>query len=164
MASLLTREVIGAILVSLVFLIAFVIWRRVSSTRAAQETTLENPLSFRDGELLFRALYVSTVFADSPLERVWAFGLGNRGKCEIFASDDSLSLRRTGEDDFSIPRDQIQKLTRGSATIDKGVEPRGLLQIHWSLGQRDLITNLRITVDQEKRIRNLEEKLGVRSE
>jgi hypothetical protein len=159
-----TREVIGAILVSLAFLIAFVIWRRISWRRAAQETALDNPLSFRDGEVLFSALYVSTVFADSPLERVWAFGLGNRGKCEVFASDEALSLRRVGEADFSIPRDQIHKLTRGSATIDKGVEPRGLLQIHWSLGQRDLITNLRITVDQEKRIRILGEKLGVRSE
>ncbi len=149
---------------SLVFLIAFVIWRRISSRRAAQEASLENPGSFREGELLFRALYVSTVFADSPLERVWAFGLGNRGKCEVFASDDALSLRRVGEGDFSIPRDEIHMLTRGSATIDKGVEPRGLLQIHWTLGERDLITNLRITVDQEKRIRILEEKLGVRSE
>jgi hypothetical protein len=88
--------------------------------------------------------YASTVFGDSQLNRVWAHGLGGRGKAKIFVDAAGVSLERIGEPSILIPAQDLLALGRVSATIDKGVEKNGLLALTWRLGDTELVTNLRV--------------------
>lgn len=160
---MLTREVIGATLIAAVLLIALFIFMRVQKRKISQESVLEAPSQAQEGVRLFQCLYVATVFESSPLERVWAYGLGNRGKAEVAASDSGIGLLRQGERGFLIPYSSIVSIARQSATIDKGVEARGLVQIHWKLGEQELLTNLRITTDQEFNLEKLKQIVSGRS-
>lgn len=150
-----TREVIGTVLVSLVFLIAGYIFLRVRKRRSIQESTLVKPLDAKDGDVIFACMYVATVFAARPLERVWAFGLGLRGKAEIRSSSEGISICRHGETSFMVPFESLLTVERASATIDRGVERGGLIQIRWWLGTQELITSLRITTNQEENFSRL---------
>ncbi len=154
-----TREIIGTALIALVIITAVFIFFRVKQRRRLQESFIPRPQVAETGRLLFAGLYVSTVFTDTPLDRVWAYGLGHRGKCEVMVSDSAISLIRQGEADYAIPLSQIVSITRDSATIDKGVEARGLIQINWRIADHLLTTNLRVTVDQEHAVLSLREAL-----
>jgi hypothetical protein len=146
---LLTREFIGTILISSVLALALFIFFRVRLRRLRQESRLEEPQQPKAGESLFSCHYVASVFAVNPLERVWAYGLGHRGRAEIRQSDAGISIVRQGERDFLIPFTEIVGVERCGATIDRGVENRGLTQIRWKLGGEELVTSLRITANQE---------------
>jgi hypothetical protein len=90
------------------------------------------------------------------LERVWAYGLGIRGKADIQTSNEGLSIFRQGERDLLIPFSSIISLDRSSATIDRGVERDGLAQLRWMLGSTEIITSFRITQNQEANFSNLQ--------
>jgi hypothetical protein len=160
----LARELIGFLLVALVFTVAFRIRRSIGGRKAQQSLELETPSASLGGVDLGPAFYVSTVFSNSPLERVWAHDLGSRGKCQVFASSEGVSIERTGERDFAILASQYRGITRESATIDKGVEPGGLVAIHWQLGTENLITNLRVVESQKEFIDQLQRLMGDASE
>lgn len=147
---MLTREVIGTVLVSIVFLVAGYIFFRIKKRRSSQEVTLAKPLEAKEGDFVFPCMYVATVFASRPLERVWAYGVGLRGKAEIRSSSDGISIDRQGEASFFVPFESVVAVERASATIDRGVERDGLIQIRWWLGKEELITSLRITTNQEE--------------
>ena len=138
-----TRELIGFIAIAFVGLIAVAIYFSVRSKRAKQEAVYAKPAHSEKGELVARGLYVSTVLAASPLERIWAYGLGSRGKVEISHSNLGISFDRTGETSFLIPASAVLAVGRASATIDKGVERDGLVVIEWQLGDHALLTHLR---------------------
>jgi len=157
MGSLPTREIIGTVLVSLVFVVAAFIYYRIRQRRINQEQSLPRPESAAIGESLFACFYVATVFADSPLERVWAYGLGIRGQAELQHGDDGLSILRQGESSFLIPFSSLISLERGNATIDRGVERDGLVQLRWEFGGQELITSLRVTKHQERNFSQLAE-------
>ena len=154
------RELIGAMLIALVFAIAFRIWRSVKGRRALQESTLPALRDSRGGLELGQALYVSTVFASRPLDRLWAFGLGARGKAKVFASEDGVSIERVGEKNFLIPAEDIAGFTRETATIDKGVELDGLIAIHWTHGSERLVTHLRVISDPSGFLKQLAHVTG----
>ncbi len=159
-----SRELIGTALILLVVIIALNIYRKVRLRRAAQEAELPQPASAVAGELIFSGFYVATVFADKPLERVWAFGLGSRGRATVSASESGLSVERIGEQGFQIPRSDIVAVGRARATIDRAVEKNGLIQIAWRLGGTELLSSFRVTEDQDKCFRQLREAAGVDSE
>ena len=154
------RELIGAMLIALVFAIAFRIWRSVVARRGLQEAQLPALSDSRGGLELGQALYVSTVFAARPLDRLWTFGLGARGKAKIFASEDGVSIERVGEKNFLIPSSSIAGFTRETATIDKGVEHDGLIAIHWTHGPERLVTHLRVVSDPGGFLRQLASVTG----
>ena len=156
-----TRELIGAALILLVLIIALNIYWSVSRKRKQQEARLPEPLTQQSFESLFDCFYVATVFADNPLERIWAHGLGPRGKAVIGRFESELVIDRVGENSFAIPIQSIEHLGRGGATIDRGVEKSGLVQIEWKLGNTSLLTSLRITSNQEKNFSKLKEVVGV---
>lgn len=156
-----TREFIGAALILLVLMIALNIYGSVSRKRKQQEAILPEPFTQQSFESLFDCFYVATVFANNPLERVWAHGLGPRGKAIIGRFESELVIGRVGERSFVIPVQSIEHLGRGGATIDRGVEKSGLVQIGWKLGKTSLLTSLRITSNQEKNFSKLKEVVGV---
>lgn len=155
------RELIGGTLILLVIVIALYIYRSVRRRRAWQEAELPDYESLATEQLLFSCLYVATVFAERPLERVWAYGLGGRGRARVGLSSSHLVIERTGERSIAIPLAHIHEVRRGGATIDRGVEKSGLVQILWSLGDSSLLTSLRITSNQEQSYLKLREVIGV---
>lgn len=138
-----TRELIGFIGISSVFLIALAIFLFNKNRRRKQELIISRPNELETGDFIASGLYASTVLAESALDRIWAHGLGARGKVSISASPVALSFDRVGEAGFSIPKTSLVRVSKASATIDKGVEKDGLLAIEWTLGGKLLLTNLR---------------------
>jgi len=147
-----TREVIGLLLLLIVPAFALTAYVGVRRARVKQETFLPAPVSIEPADSLVfdDGLYVSTVLAESPLTRVWAHGLGVRGKVKLVSKEAGLEVHRQGEASFVIPTVQIVGLDKASATIDKAVELNGLFSIIWQLGQTQLVTNFRIP-DQSTR-------------
>lgn len=144
------REVIGTLLVALVFLIAWRVYVSVQRRKQEQQLLLPQPQPAAGGLDLGDVFYASTVFAQSPLSRVWAHRLGGRGKARLFVSEQGVSIERIGEPSLLIPKSELKEITRASATIDKGVERDGLMVLVWQLGPQTLMTNLRV-VNGEKR-------------
>lgn len=144
------REVIGLSLILLVFIVAWRIYRSVELRKQEQQLSLPAPQPSAGGVDFGEVFYASTVFYKSPLTRVWAHGLGGRGKARIYLAESGISIERTGEASILIPNDDLHAMTRSTATIDKGVEKDGLLALVWELGGQKLITNLRI-VDPTRR-------------
>ncbi len=137
-----TREIIGFLMISLVAVIAFLIWRSTRKRRSQQESVIIAPSPASSiGE--HESFYVSTVLASHPLERVWAHGLAMRGKASLGIDVNGISVNRTGEASFLIPRANIEVLGAASATIDKGVERDGLTAISWRLGETKVVTHFR---------------------
>ncbi len=144
------RELIGTLLIALVFLIAWRVYRSVQRRRQEQELSLVKPAQSEGGIELGDVFYASTVFAASPLSRVWAYRLGGRGKGKLFLSNSGISIERVGEPGFHIPNEDLIGLTRASATIDKGVERDGLMVLIWRLGSEELMTNLRVASSSKR--------------
>mgnify|MGYP000886643542 CR=1 FL=1 len=155
-----TRELIGFALVTLVLVVAFRVIRATANKREQQEATLPEPLASAGGVELGPALYVSTVLSNSPLTRIWAYGLGSRGKAQVYSSDAGLSIERRGERDILIPASSLRGITRESATIDKGVERDGLVAIHWTLGNKAVTTHLRVVENAKEFISELSRMTG----
>jgi hypothetical protein len=132
-----TREIIGFTLVMLVFVVAYLVFRSVRRLRSKQESMLPAILpAVTDGT--FETFYVATVFAERPLDRIWAHGLGVRGKAKVGLSSEGVSVHRVGERGFLIPAASITELGSAQATIDKGVERDGLTTIVWNHGEIEL--------------------------
>jgi hypothetical protein len=145
-----TRELIGFLAISLVAVIALSIWFSTRKKRRVQEQSISAPLpATATGE--FAALYVSTVFDEARLDRVWAHGLGMRGKALLGADASGVSVVRIGEDSFLIPAQDLHLVEAATATIDKAVEKSGLTAIHWSLGDTKVISHLRFTNPLERK-------------
>lgn len=140
------REVIGVAMLSLVPIfgvIAFLAVRRKASIQAGQlgaapQSPRENA-SIKTFDCLF---YVATTFSDRPLERLWAHGLGSRGYASVRIHEDGVSIIRQGERSFFLPWQGLDVST-SRATIDRGTESNGLIQLHWRLGGVHLTTSIR---------------------
>ncbi len=137
-----TREIIGFLMLSGVALIALLIWRNTRKKRALQEQAIERPLPAA-GNGKFKALYVSTVFEERPLDRIWAHGLAMRGNAILGVDSSGISVVRTGEVGYLIPASKIAGISAASATIDKGVERDGLTAISWALGDTQVVSHFR---------------------
>lgn len=138
------RELIGTIAILLVFLVVWRVYVSVQKRKKLQQSQLQKPKPSIGGVELGDVFYASTVFGDSQLNRVWAHGLGGRGKAKLFIDPAGISLERTGEPSILIPKEDLVAMSRVSATIDKGVERNGLLALTWKLGETVLVTNLRV--------------------
>jgi hypothetical protein len=145
-----TRELIGFLAISLVVVIAVSIWLSTKKKRRIQEQSISAPLpATATGD--FATLYVSTVFDEARLDRVWAHGLGMRGNAMLAVDASGVSVVRVGEDSFLIPAANLYLVEAATATIDKAVEKSGLTAIHWSLGETKVISHFRFTNPLERK-------------
>lgn len=140
------REVIGVAMLSLVPILglaAFLAVRRKASIQAGQlGAAPQPPLESASIRTFDRLFYVATTFSDKPLERLWAYGLGSRGYASLKIHKDGVSILRQGEKAFFLPREGLAVST-SRATIDRGTESNGLIQLHWQLGEEHLTTLIR---------------------
>jgi hypothetical protein len=138
-----TRELIGGLGLLIVPTIAILILIRIRFRRRSQERILYDLPAFSAENDLGEVLYVSTVFSSDLLAKVWAQGLGNRGNARLWLGKSGIGLSRNGEVDFTIPVSSIESLSEVNATIDRGVEAKGLISITWRHNNVGLVTNLR---------------------
>jgi hypothetical protein len=91
----------------------------------------------------FDGFYVSTTLDGQPLNRVAVRGLGFRSRATIAVSELGVILALPGKNVF-IPKDTIREVTRSNYTIDRVVEPGGLVLLAWTLGDVKLDSYLRV--------------------
>jgi hypothetical protein len=116
----------------------------------AQDLKLATPEYIEFSNVGTNGLYVATTFADLPLNRVSAHGLGFAGKAFLDVSDQGVRVHRIGERSFRIDSSSLLDLARTSGVIDKVVEKDGLLSLRWKLGATELETHLRFANSQSR--------------
>lgn len=115
-------------------------WKRRGARQSQQLPAPEPDEDLRDlaggidvGPL--ETVYVSTVLADQPLERVIAHGLGARSRALLTRGlDGSWRIQREGAPSFTIHGDQVLDLTSASGMAGKAVGGAGLFVIRWQHG------------------------------
>jgi hypothetical protein len=116
----------------------------------AQDLELATPEYIEFSNVGTNGFYVATTFADLPLNRVSAHGLGFAGKAFLDVSDRGVRVHRIGERSFRIDSSALIDLRRTSGVIDKVVEKDGLLSLRWKLGATELETHLRFANSQSR--------------
>lgn len=91
----------------------------------------------------FEGFYVSTTLDGQPLNRVAVRGLGFRARATVAVADAGVVLALPGNTLF-IPRETIREVTRSNYTIDRVVEPGGLVLLAWTLGDTKLDSYFRM--------------------
>jgi hypothetical protein len=104
----------------MVAVIVLLVYLSNRSVRRAQEQVIPKPADSLNVLHPHAAYYVSTVFADKALSRVWAHGLGGRGRAFIAITPEGISVSRQGETGFLIPTKSLTGVSidgnAGSAT------------------------------------------------
>ena len=139
-ARLLTYVFIGFVVIIGLAILGWMLRRR--SQRAIPATA---PMPADVGEIRgeFDGFYVSTTMDGQPLNRVAVHGLGFRARATIAVADSGVILALPGNSVF-IPRDDLREVTRANYTIDRVVEPGGLVLLAWTLGDTRLDSYLRV--------------------
>ncbi|WP_246956057.1 hypothetical protein [Brachybacterium sp. Marseille-Q7125] len=84
----------------------------------------------------FEAVYVSTVRAGDPLDRIVAHGLGSRSRARIsVGSAGTWRIDREGARSFTLPADTVTGLFTTPGIAGKAVGGDGLLLIRWQLSE-----------------------------
>ena len=123
-------------------------WRRRGRRQADLPAPGQAPLDeigedIADGP--FRAVYVSTVLAHQPLERVVAHGLGHRSTAQVTrGTAGSWHIARDGARDLTVPADALTEVTAGAGMAGKFIGGDGILILRWQLGDQLLDTGLRL--------------------
>lgn len=118
-----------AVLILLAMLLA---WRR----RLRRDAVFTAPLGVPEhAEVLSRhdVLYVSTTRHDQPLERLAIKPLAYRARGELAVTDRGAALCLDGAPTVFLPKDKLSGVDRATVTIDRVVEPGGLVRLAWNV-------------------------------
>lgn len=134
------------VLVALLLLLAmFAAWRR----RLRRDARYSAPLGVPEhAEVRSRheILYVSTTAHGQPLERLAVPPLAYRARGELAITDRGAALCLDGAPTVFIAAGRIQAVDRASVTIDKAVEPQGLVRLSWHIDDSTVVDSyLRVT-------------------
>jgi hypothetical protein len=128
-----TRELAIGVMIALavlVLLAMFFAWR----ARVRRDAHLTAPLGVPEhAEVLDRheVLYVSTTRHDQPLERLAISPLSFRARGEAAVTDRGLALCLDGAPTVFVASSRLVDVGRATVTIDKVVEPGGLVRVAW---------------------------------
>jgi hypothetical protein len=144
-STLLTYVLIGFVVIIGLAILGWMMMRRRQRTIPAP-----TPMPSDIGELYgeFDGFYVATTLDGQPLNRVAVRGLGFRARATIAVAERGVVLALPGNNVF-IPRDTVHEVTRSNYTIDRVVEPGGLVLLAWSLGDTKLDSYLRVEQTEE---------------
>ena len=106
-------------------------------------STVEAPTELT-GSREFAGFYVSTTSATDPLDRIAVRGLGFRSRTTVIVAAEGILIPIKGQADVFIPAADLRKVGRATWTIDRGVEPDGLVVVDWTLGERELASYFRV--------------------
>nr|WP_201469772.1 hypothetical protein [Microbacterium hydrocarbonoxydans] len=131
-----------AVLVLLAMLFA---WRR----RLRRDAGLAAPLGVPEhAEVIDRheVLYVSTTRHDQPLERLTMSPLAYRARGEVAVTDRGLALCLDGAPTVFLAASRLVDVDRATVTIDRVVEPGGLVRVAWQANDDTVVDSyLRLT-------------------
>jgi hypothetical protein len=141
-----TKEAFALLSAGLVALLAVLAVLGVLAHRRRQRD-IEPPSPWTDTvpALVVEALYVATTRAGEPYQRIFAHGLGFRGRTQLAIDASGVQLVADRRE-VRIPASRIRSVERATWTIDRVVEPGGIIVIAHSLGA-DVDTYLRIIGD-----------------
>lgn len=141
-----TKELFALLSAGLVALLALLAVLGVLAHRRRQRD-VEPPLPWIDAAptLVAEALYVATTRAGEPYQRIFAHGLGFRGRTRVAIDAAGVQIVADRRE-MRIPADRIRAVERATWTIDRVVEPGGIIVIAHSLGA-DVDTYLRLIGD-----------------
>lgn len=122
----------------LVLLSMMFAWRR----RLRRDSSLSAPLGVPEhAEVVDRheVLYVSTTRHDQPLERVALSPLAYRARGEAAVTDRGLALCLDGAPTVFIASPRLVGVDRATVTIDRVVEPGGLVRVAWNADDETIV-------------------------
>lgn len=124
------------VLIGFGVIIGLGIWGWMARRRRQSEMPEMAPMPTDVGALRgeFDGFYVSTTLDGQPLNRVAVRGLGFRSRATIAVTDSGVVIALPGDHTVFIPTAAIREVTRSNYTIDRVVEPGGLVLLAWTLG------------------------------
>ena len=108
-------------------------WRRRTRRDARLTAGHTAPQDLGDERVSFDAFYVATTAHDRPLERLAVAGLGFRARARVCVHDAGVTLSIPGERPVFIAARAIDAANRATVTIDRVVEPGGLVRLAWRI-------------------------------
>ncbi|KNY07013.1 MULTISPECIES: hypothetical protein [unclassified Microbacterium] len=142
------RDVAIAVMIALAVLVLLAMvfaWRR----RLRRDAGLAAPLGVPEhAEVIDRheVLYVSTTKHDQPLERLTMSPLAYRARGEVAVTDRGLALCLDGAPTVFLASSRLTGVDRATVTIDRVVEPGGLVRVAWSADDDTVVDSyLRLT-------------------
>lgn len=131
------RVIDGAVVVvALVIVIPLMVWawRRRRARHAVYGVVPTTPAQLGSTRAEGDALYLATTPQGKQYERLTVPGLGFRARTHVTVADAGIVMPIPGHDDVFIPAAEIDDVGRASWTIDRGIEPNGLVRVAWHLG------------------------------
>lgn len=142
------RDLAVAILIAIALLVLVSMlfaWRR----RLRRDSGLLAPIGVPEhAEVVSRheVLYVSTTQHDKPLERLAISPLAYRARGELAVTDRGIALCLDGAPTVFLASARLDAIDRATVTIDRVVEPGGLVRIAWQVnGDTTVDSYLRLT-------------------
>ncbi|MGY3129022.1 hypothetical protein ACVWW9_002551 [Agrococcus sp. UYP33] len=144
-----TKELFALLCAGFVALLAaFAVLGVLARRRRQRDIEAPQPWIQAVPTLVVEALYVATTRAGDPYDRIFAHGLGFRGRTQLAIDADGVQLV-ADRTEVRIPADRIRAVERATWTIDRVVEPGGIIVIAHRLGA-DVDTYLRIIGDDRE--------------
>lgn len=136
-----TRDIAIAITIAVAILILLSMlfaWRRRLRRDSAHTAPLGVP---EHAEVLSRhdVLYVSTTRHDEPLERLTVTPLAYRARGQLAVTDRGAALCLDGAPTVFVAQTKLVSVDRASVTIDRVVEPGGLVRLVWKLDDTTVV-------------------------
>ena len=119
-------------------------WRNRRMRFGHLEGALVRTLPSSPSLLSFDGLYVATTVAGQPMDRIPVGPLSFRAKARFQIHPEGLVVGPQGEAPVLLPSAEGIEAGRATWTIDRVVEPDGLVMIRWSLGGTEVDSYLRI--------------------
>lgn len=148
-----SRELAITVMIALAVLILLAMlfaWRR----RLRRDSGLTAPLGVPEHAEVARrdeVLYVSTTRHDQPLERLAVSPLTYRARGEVAVTDRGIALCLDGSPTVFLASSRLVQVERATVTIDRVVEPGGLIRISWSTDDDTVVDSyLRLTTGDPK--------------
>ena len=101
-----------------------------------RDSVFTAPLGVPEHAEVFRrdeVLYVSTTRHEQPLERLAVSPLAYRARGELAVTDRGIALCLDGAPTVFLANDRLVAVDRATVTIDRVVEPGGLVRLAWSI-------------------------------
>ncbi|MGO1544884.1 MAG: PH-like domain-containing protein [Gulosibacter sp.] len=137
-------------------------WRRRRKGQADLSPAPELPQDL--GEPNFAvddAHYVATSVTGNALNRIAVRPLAYRGRAVVEVHPSGIAIGIQSERPFFIPREQMTLVARTQATIDRAVEPDGLIAIQWNIDPTHSVETFIRIVNPKQRAELLEAAINI---
>jgi hypothetical protein len=133
------------LVVAVIFVLLARAWRAKQRAQAGLGAPESPPADLGEPTFSDDLLYVATTRADAPLDRITIAGLGFRARAVVQTAPEGIVLDLAGRGPVFIPRAAIRGVGRATWTIDRVVDPDGLIFVRWVLGTTEIDSYLRST-------------------